>query len=434
MGAGVQKRESATLTVNVLTVETRKLGRYQIVSEIGQGAMGTVYKAVDPLLDRTVALKTIGIAANDPDLAEYEARFYLEAKAVGGLNHPNIVTVHDVGNSGSMPYLAMEFVEGTELSALTGEGNPLPVEQVLNIGVQVADGLAYAHAHGVIHRDIKPANILLARDGVAKIADFGIARMRSAEARNETSNVMGSPRYMSPEQVLGRRADHRSDIFSLGVMLYEMLTGAPPFAGADLNAILFQIVNLVAPAPSSVNPAVPTMLDFIVAKALAKSPDERYGSSRELADDLQQCRANLGAAPRVASIAMPPQRILPKIDPYAATPLLAKSYPDARHGDSQKTDKDDATLGIARDFDSLAAMVRLAAQTGVAQNFENLVKAQESEAAEAATVYGTLVREQSSGIVSGLDRRFGRWSRADRLLFGACVAIAVVIGVIIALT
>jgi serine/threonine protein kinase len=432
VGPGVQKCESAPLSVNVLAVETRKLGRYQIVSEIGQGAMGTVYKAVDPLLGRNVALKTIGTAANNPDLAEYEARFYLEAKAVGGLDHPNIVAVHDVGNSGSMPYLAMEFVEGTELSALTAEGRPLPIEQVLDIGVQVAEGLAYAHAHGVIHRDIKPANILLARDGVAKIADFGIARMRSAEAKSETSSLTGSPRYLSPEQVLGRRADHRSDIFSLGVMLYEMLTGAPPFAGADLNAILFQIVNLVPPAPGMVNPGTPTMLDSIVAKALAKSPDERYGSSGEIADDLRQCRGNLGP-PRVLGAATPQQRVLPTIDPYAARPLLVKSYPDARHGDAQKTDKDDATLGIARDFDSLAAMVRLAAQTGVAQNFGNLVKAQESEAVEAATVYGTLVRDQSSGIVSS-EHRFGEWSRADRLLFAASVATALVVGALIALT
>jgi serine/threonine protein kinase len=432
VGPGVPKCESAPLTVSVLTVETRKLGRYEIISEIGQGAMGTVYKAVDPLLDRTVALKTIGIAANDPDLAEYEARFYLEAKAVGGLNHPNIVTVHDVGNSGSMPYLAMEFVEGTELAALTAEGRPLPLEQVLDIAVQVAEGLAYAHTHGVIHRDIKPANILLARDGVAKIADFGIARMRSAEAKSEPSSASGSPRYLSPEQVLGRRADHRSDIFSLGVVLYEMLTGAPPFAGADLNAILFQIVNLVPPAPGTVNPATPTMLDFVVAKALAKSPDERYASAGDLSDDLRQCRSNLGPSPRVVGVATPQQRVLPTIDPYAATPLLAKSYPDARHGDVQKTDKDDAMLGIARDFDSLAAMVRLAAQTGVAPNFGNLVKAQESEAAEAATVYGTLVRDQSSGIVTG-ERRFGEWSRSDRLLFAASVATALVVGVIIAL-
>lgn len=415
-------------------METRKLGRYEIVSELGKGSMGTVYKAVDPLLDRTVALKTISIAANDPDLAEYEARFYLEAKAVGGLNHQNIVTVYDVGNSGTMPYLAMEYVEGSELASLTGRSTPLPTEQALDIAAQVAEGLAYAHAHGVIHRDIKPANIMLAREGKAKIADFGIARMRSAEAKADTSGAMGSPRYMAPEQVLGRRADHRSDIFSLGVMLYEMLTGAPPFAGADLNAILFQIVNLVPPAPSTVNPAVPTMLDFIVAKALAKAPDERYDSAGALAEDLRQCRGKLDPELRVVGIATPQQRVLPKIDPYAATPLLAKSFPDARHGDARTNFAGDATLGVAKDFDSLSAMVRLAAQTGVAQNFEGLVKAKESEATEASTVYGTLVREHSARIVTGFDRHFGRWSAADRLIFAASVASAGVVAAIIVLT
>ncbi len=433
MGAGISQREGAPPIVTVLTVETRKLGRYQIVAELGKGAMGTVYKAVDPLLDRTVALKTISIAANDPDLAEYEARFYLEAKAVGGLNHPNIVTVYDVGNSGTMPYLAMEYVEGSELATLTAQGHALPVQQVVDIGIQIAEGLAYAHEHGVIHRDIKPANIMLAHDGVAKIADFGIARMRSAEGSSDSSNMMGSPRYMSPEQVLGRRADQRSDIFSLGVILYEMVTGAPPFSGADLNAILFQIVNLVPPAPSTVDPTLPKMVDFIVAKALAKSPDERYGSARELASDLQQCRGNLGPEMRVVGIATPQQRVLPKIDPYAATPLLAKSYPHARQGDARENEDFNASLGMARDFDSLSAMVRLAAQTGVAQNFEGLVKAQQSEAAEASTVYGTLVREQSSRIVTGFDRRHGRWSHRERLIFAAGVATAAVVAALIVL-
>jgi serine/threonine-protein kinase len=413
--------------------DARRLGRYEIVSEIGKGAMGTVYKAVDPMLDRTVALKTIGVAANDPDLAEYESRFYLEAKAVGGLNHPNIVTVYDVGNSGGMPYLAMEYIEGRELAALTREGRPLPLQQALDIAVQVAEGLAYAHAHGVVHRDIKPANVLLAADGTAKIADFGIARMRSAEARAEAVNVLGSPRYMSPEQVLGRRADHRSDIFSLGVMLYEMLTGSAPFAGADLNAILFQIVNLVPPAPSTIAPGTPTMLDFIVAKALTKSPEERYGSSRELADDLRQCRGNLAAGLRIVGVATPQQRALPTIDPYAATPLLSKSPPVARQGDTAKADNGDASLGVARDFDSLSAMVRLAAQTGVSRNFENLAKPASGETADASTTYGILVREQSSGIDSALDRRFSGWTPADWVLFAISVVVAFSVAVLIIL-
>jgi eukaryotic-like serine/threonine-protein kinase len=419
--------------VDVARVEKRKLGRYEIVSEIGKGAMSTVYKAIDPTAERPVALKTIGLAANNADLAEYEARFHLEAKAAAGLDHPNIVKVHDVGSSDGVPYLAMELIEGRKLATLTRKGRLLPLRQALDIAVQIAEGLAYAHAHGVIHRDMKPANVLLAADGTAKIADFGVARMRSSETKSDAAKMHGSTRYMAPEQVLGRRADHRSDIFSFGVMLYEMLVGAPPFSGADLNAVLFQIVNLVPPAPSTVDPTTPTMLDFIVAKALAKSPEERYGSSRELADDLKQCRGNLVPEMRVAGAATPQQRALPTIDPYAATPLLSKSYPQARQTDARKANGADASLAVARDFESLSAMVRLAAQTGVAQNFANLVKAQESEAAEASTTYGTLVREQSSGIVSALDHRFGGWSFQDRCVFAGAIVVALSMAVIIVL-
>src|SRR5688572_13785712 len=212
-------------------MDVRKLGRYEVVAELGKGAMGTVYKAMDPLLERTVAIKTINISADDPEMAEYEARFYQEAKAVGGLNHRNIVTVYDVAKSGNMPYLAMELLDGHELGTLLGSGR-LPVAHAIDIAAQVADGLAYAHEHEVVHRDIKPANIMVMKDGLVKIADFGIARMRTKE-RSTESAIVGSPRYMSPEQVLRKRAEQRSDIFSLGVVLYEMLTGTPPFTGAD---------------------------------------------------------------------------------------------------------------------------------------------------------------------------------------------------------
>ena len=170
---------------------------------------------------------------------------------------------------------------------------------------------AYAHEHGVLHRDIKPANIMIVQDRLVKIADFGIARMRTTQ-RTDGPAALGSPRYMSPEQVLGKRADHRSDIFSLGVVLYEMLTGTSPFAGADLNAILFQIVNLLPAAPSTINPATPTVLDLIVAKALAKTPEERYASAQELADDLKQCRTKLDPDLRVSGVATPGPSALPK--------------------------------------------------------------------------------------------------------------------------
>jgi serine/threonine-protein kinase len=416
-----------------MTSEVRKMGPYEIVAELGKGAMGTVYKAVDPLLNRTVALKTISVSPNDPEMAEYKARLFQEAKAVGGLNHPNIVTVYDVGDSGDLPYLAMEFLEGKELATLTAKGAALPVEYALEVTLQVAEGLAYAHEHGVLHRDIKPANIMIVQDRLVKIADFGIARMRSTQ-RTDGPAALGSPRYMSPEQVLGKRADHRSDIFSLGVVLYEMLTGTSPFAGADLNAILFQIVNLLPAAPSTINAATPTMLDLIVMKALAKTPEERYASARELADDLKQCRTKLDPDLRVSGVATPGPSALPKIDPYAVTPLLAQSYPQARQSDGQTSTLGTATLGLAKDFDSLSAMVRLASQTGVAQTFEGYVKAQEAEAgeaekADAVAVHGKVVREQSSHLVSAISK----WNKSDQLIFAASVATAAVVGALIVL-
>jgi serine/threonine-protein kinase len=361
-------------------------------------------------------------------MAEYKARLFQEAKAVGGLNHPNIVTVYDVGESDDVPYLAMEFLEGHELAALIAEGRALPLEQTLDIAVQMAEGLAYAHEHGVVHRDVKPANVMILRDGRVKIADFGIARMRTAQ-RTDGPAALGSPRYMSPEQVLGKRADHRSDIFSLGVVLYEMLTGTAPFAGADLNAILFQIVNLVPPAPSSLNAASPAFLDAIVAKTIAKTPEARYATAEALAEDLKGFRARLDPPAQTAETPGPAQCALPKIDPHAATPLLATSYPQARLTDTQTVPVGTATLGLAKDFDSLAAMVRLASQTGVAQAFDAYVKAPEAQDNESETVHGNIVREQSSPLVGG----GVAWTRSDRLIFAASVATAAVVAALIVL-
>jgi serine/threonine protein kinase len=411
--------------------QKRTLGRYELITELGKGAMGTVYKAHDPLLDRTIAIKTINISGDEPEVAEYEARFYQEAKVAGRLNHRNIITIYDVATSDDMPYLAMELLEGYELGRLLGTGQPLPVAHALDIAAQVADGLAYAHAHGVVHRDIKPPNIMVTPDGLVKIADFGIARMRSAERGGEYAPVLGSPRYMSPEQVLRKRAEQRSDIFSLGVVLYEMLTGAPPFTGADLNAILFQIVNLVPPAPSTVSSAIPEMVDFVVAKALSKAPDDRYPDAQQLADDLRQCRKHLEAPAPLSSLDIFKPSVT-RLDPYAATPLLAASYPDARQSDHQRPlAEGESSLGLARDFDSFSATARLALHTGVAEEFAELVKKPPSSEPEAMPVYGTLVREQSSPRVVPQLRQRGRWERRDKLFFGASVAIAIVVGVLI---
>src|SRR5437588_3335146 len=274
-------------------MQAPQLGRYVIQSELGRGAMGVVYKATDSVLQRTVAVKTVNMALESTGIGNYEARFYQEARAAGSLNHANIVTVYDVGKAGDIAYMAMEFIEGVELRSLIGEGLVLPVAQAISIGAQVAEGLGYAHQHGVVHRDIKPANIMVVANGPVKITDFGIARMRGTGDLTQTGMLLGSPKYMSPEQVIGKRADHRSDIFSLGVILCEMLCGAAPFNGENVTALMYQIVNFMPPAPSTLNAAVPEMLDYVVAKMLAKPLEERYQDATEVARDLHECERQL---------------------------------------------------------------------------------------------------------------------------------------------
>lgn len=328
-----------------------QLGRYEIVGEIGQGAMGIVYKARDPLIDRIVAIKTINLNLADDEKEEYEGRFYQEAKAAGRLSHPNIVTVFDVGKSGDIAYIAMEFLQGRELRDILNSGKRIPVEQSLDIVVQVAQGLSYAHEHDIVHRDVKPSNIMVVRDGHVKITDFGIARMESASVRTQTGMVLGSPKYMSPEQVTGKQIDQRSDIFSLGVMLYEMLTGQVPFAGENVNAIMYQTLNTVPPPPSALNPEVPGMLNFIVAKALAKDLADRYQNAREFANDLRACRDKMlrGAPPEAARLAQGAQ--LQDAIPAAVRPATSEDEPKP------------VAMGLSPLFDSSAATMRLAAMT-----------------------------------------------------------------------
>ncbi|MEN6586713.1 MAG: serine/threonine-protein kinase [Sulfuricella sp.] len=264
----------------------KKIGRYEILSTLGQGAMGVVYRATDPLLERTVAIKTISLELSKDEFEEFEQRFYREAKSAGRLNHPNIVTIHDVGNNDDIAYMAMEFLEGEELREILDAGKLLSPGRIAEIATQVADGLAFAHENGVVHRDIKPSNIMILKNGVVKITDFGIALVPSS-SRTMAGMVLGSPKYMSPEQVVGQDVDGRSDIFSLGVVLYEMLTGKPPFSGDNISAIMFRILNEMPAAPGTLRPDLPEAFNYIVAKALAKHPDERYQSAGEMADDLR---------------------------------------------------------------------------------------------------------------------------------------------------
>ena len=265
---------------------TEKLGRYEILSELGQGAMGIVYKAIDPLIERTVAIKTIKLDLSKDELANFEERFYREAKSAGRLNHPNIVTIYDVGKTDSAAYMAMEFLEGQLLREILDTHTAMSIDKIVDIAAQVADGLAYAHANSVVHRDIKPANIMLVRDGVAKIMDFGIAQMPTG-SRTLAGTVMGSPKYMAPEQIIGKPVDGRADIFALGVMLYEMLTGESPFDGDNINTIMYRILNVTPVPPKSLAPRIPDAFNYIVTKALAKEPEERYQNAMELANDLR---------------------------------------------------------------------------------------------------------------------------------------------------
>ena len=267
-----------------------KLGRYVIVEEIGQGAMGVVYKAVDPLIDRTVAIKTINLDLSKEELANFEKRFQREVQSAGKLNHPNIVTVYDVGRTEGVAYMAMEFLEGKELREILDSGVVLPVEKVMHIATQVAEGLGFAHEHGIVHRDVKPSNVMVLKNGLVKITDFGIAQMSSA-TRTMSGMVMGSPKYMSPEQVVGQAVDGRSDIFSLGIMLYEMLTGKTPFTGENISAIMYQILNDDPIPPRTFNQSIPEAINFIVLKALSKHPDQRYQNAKEMARDLKRYKS-----------------------------------------------------------------------------------------------------------------------------------------------
>jgi eukaryotic-like serine/threonine-protein kinase len=275
------------------------IGRYRILDELGRGAMGVVYRAEDPSLDRVVALKTISLGDADEDRKAYEKRFMLEAKAAGKLTHPNIVTIFDYGEEEDTAYMAMELLEGEDLRARIRQGDIAPMEAV-EIALQVADGLGFAHEYGVVHRDIKPGNIMLLERGAVKIMDFGIARMRHVDStKTSTGMVLGTPRYMSPEQITGQPVDQRSDIFSLGTVLYEMLTQTSLFAGQDVNQIAHNVANAEPAPPSRSNPELPQMLDFIVARALKKDASVRYQDAYEMAADLRDVLAEMrGKAPK----------------------------------------------------------------------------------------------------------------------------------------
>ena len=273
-----------------------KLGRYEVVSELGKGAMGIVYLAKDPVIGRLVAIKTIRASAggDEEDTQEFRERFVREAQTAGILSHPNIVTIHDIGEDPDTQtsYIAMEYIEGKNIKMLLGEKTRFGFEHVSEIVAEVAEALDYAHRKGIIHRDVKPANIIITTDGKVKITDFGIAKIASSNLTT-TGQFLGTPNYMSPEQVSGSPVDGRSDLFSLGVVLYELLTNRKPFQGDNLTAISYKIVHEDHTPPAELSPDVPDEFNDIVARAMAKDPWNRYQRGKDMALALYQLKAQL---------------------------------------------------------------------------------------------------------------------------------------------
>jgi eukaryotic-like serine/threonine-protein kinase len=270
-----------------------KAGRYEILGELGRGAMGVVYRAVDPVIGRNVAVKTIRLTEEGTGLTRPEllSRFQTEARAAGLLTHPNIVVVYDAGEEDGLYYITMELVIGQSMQAVFDSGESFPVSRILRILEQTCAALQFAHERNIVHRDIKPANLMLTADDTVKVTDFGTAKILQFGTVQQTTHVMGTPSYMSPEQVKGRPIDGRTDIFSLGVVLYEMLTGEKPFPGQSITTVIYKIVNEEPTPPRQLNPSIHPGLNDIVMRALAKDPDIRYQSCREMLEDLRNYRA-----------------------------------------------------------------------------------------------------------------------------------------------
>jgi len=272
-----------------------KAGRYEVVRELGRGSMGVVYQGYDPVIGRAVAIKTMLTEGLTPeDFQQFRARFQREAQAAGVLAHPSIVGVHDYGEDHGILYLIMEYLEGKSLEKVIEEQRILPIETIIPMCEQVCAALDHAHQRGIIHRDIKPANIMILNNGLVKVTDFGVAKMVSM-GMTQTGLVLGTPNYMSPEQIKGRQIDGRSDLFSLGVILYDLVTGEMPFAGQNITTVIYKIVNENPIPPRELDARIHPGLSYVICKALAKNPEERYQTGRELLYDLKNFK-QLGGA------------------------------------------------------------------------------------------------------------------------------------------
>jgi serine/threonine-protein kinase len=313
----------------------KSVGRYVLVEEIGRGSMGTVYRATDPLIERTVAVKTVQLARLDDGSLEPRMRFLREAKAAGRLTHPGIVAVYDVGELDDAAFIVMEFVEGRSVKEVLEGGAEVPLAIAAEIVIQAAEALAAAHRSGEIHRDVKPGNLMLTRQGRVKVTDFGIARIDQSQ-RTRTGILVGSPGYMSPEQLSGREVDGRTDVFSLGSMLYELVAGRGPFDADRAEGVLQLMTNIVSRPhvpPSRANPRVPASVDRIVDRALAKDPAQRYPTADALAADLRSAIARdlqrSAGEPGIAKLAERRDMLLPEFDLFAETGTNASTIPMA---------------------------------------------------------------------------------------------------------
>lgn len=311
-----------------------RLGRYRIERLLGRGAMGAVVLGRDEDTGRLAAIKTLSLAAgfSADEVAEARARFFREAEAARRLQHPDIVAIYDAGQDGEVAYIAMEYVPGHDLQRHTQPSQQLPLPLVVHIGARVAGALAHAHSQGVVHRDIKPANVMIdAAAGVVKVTDFGVACIADAR-RTRTGMVLGTPAHMSPEQLAGQRVDGRSDLYSLGVMLFELLTGVQPHRGESMAQTMYRIVNETAPDVRTLRPEVPPALASVLAQVLSKSPEMRHADGVQLAQALDAVAALWPDHPLALPDGVSPVTVTPELDAFAATVTLSRPDPGHNSG------------------------------------------------------------------------------------------------------
>ena len=286
----------ATVVVDNKPKAMPLLGRYEILGQLGRGAMGIVYKGRDPKLNRLTAIKTIRFSDefDDSQVENIKEQFYREAELVARLSHTNIVTIYDVGEDLDLSYLAMEYLEGENLEKFTNKANLLPIKKCINMVAQVCDALAYAHHHDIIHRDIKPANIMMLKDGIVKVTDFGIARATTS-TKTRTGIIKGTPYYMSPEQTQGKKLNGQSDVFSLGVVFYQLLTGKLPFYGDNMAAIMYQTTSIEPEPATTYNPSINKATLAILKRSMEKSRKDRYPDAGKMGDHLKLLSKKMGS-------------------------------------------------------------------------------------------------------------------------------------------